>query len=61
MKKYEKQAKDFCEAIKEIATNENALTTLENYLACHFGGWLEEYASTPDGLVCELKTFAKMK
>lgn len=61
MKKYEKQAKDFCEAIKEIAMNENTLATLENYLACHFGGWLEEYASTPEDLVYELETFAKMK
>ena len=61
MGRYETQAKNFCETIKEIAMSEEALANLENYLACHFGGWLKEYASTPDGLVSELKTFAKMK
>lgn len=61
MRIHERPAKEFCEAIKEIATNDEALANLENYLAYHFGKWLIERAASPDGIVEEMQAFAKIK
>ena len=61
MKNYEKQAKTFIEAIKTMASRENSLTNFQLYLEQHFAVWLENYASTPDGITAELKAFAEME
>ena len=34
---------------------------LESYLSRHFDPWMLMYASTPEGLVAELESFAAMK
>ena len=57
----ERNAKLFCEAIKKLAENPDALENLECYLARHFKGWLETYASTPEGITDELQQFAKIR
>lgn len=59
MKNYEEQAKIFIEAIKTMASRENALNNFQLYLEWHFAGWLENYANTPDGITAELKAFAE--
>lgn len=46
-------------AIKEIAANEENLSSLESYLSYHFDSWLRQYADTPDGIEDELEKFAK--
>lgn len=55
-----KAAEEFVAAIKEIASKPDNLANLENYLSFHFPVWLEKYASTPEGIVSELKTFNEM-
>lgn len=55
-----KAAADFCAAIREIGSKPENLDNLESYLSAHFSEWLEKYASTPDGMACEMKEFARM-
>ena len=57
---YEKEAAQFCEAIKELAQSENNLNNLEMYLSIHFDTWMKKYAYYPSGLVAELCNFADM-
>ena len=61
MRKYEKQAAEFCEAIRTLANNTENLENLEGYLSCHFEKWLEIWANTPEGLAAEMKHFAEME
>lgn len=56
----EKFAHDFCEAIKKLASNEDALNNMESYLSHHFDTWMEKWANTPAGLTWELEQFAKI-
>lgn len=53
-------AEMFVNAIKEIARKPENLNNLESYLSHHFDVWLEEFAYTPEGLACELRSFAEM-
>lgn len=61
MRKYEKQAAEFCKAIRTLANNTENLENLESYLSCHFEKWLKAWANTPEGLAAEMKEFAEME
>ena len=61
MRKYEKQAAEFCEAICTLADNTRNLENLESYLSYHFEKWLKTFANTPEGLAAEMKMFAEME
>ena len=50
MLKYEKQAAEFCEAIRTLANNTENLENLESYLSYHFEKWLKTWANTPGGI-----------
>ena len=51
----------FINAIKELANKPNNLENLGFYLENHFDVWMEMYANTPEKLVSELNSFAKME
>lgn len=55
---HEEAAAAFCDAIRRLATNAEALDNLESYLSIHFEKWLETRAATPDGITDELLFFA---
>lgn len=54
-------ARDFCEAIRTIASKLENMANLEYYLGAHFDAWLEKWANTPEDLAAELKDFANME
>ena len=58
---YEKEAKRFCKAIKEIASDESSLDNLECYLSFHFKEWLEKFANTTAWMAVEMEEFSKIK
>lgn len=58
---HETTAKQFVEAIKTIAAKPDNLDNLECYLSYHFPEWLNKRASTPAGLVSEMRFFAEME
>lgn len=60
-KTYEKEAADFCKAIKRLAENPDSLENLESYLFGHFQSWLEKFADTPENIAAELAAFAEME
>ena len=60
-KTYEKEAADFCKAIKRLAENPDSLDSLESYLSGHFHSWLEKFADTPENIAAELAAFAEME
>ena len=57
----QKLAEELTEAIKKLVSNPNNLDNFEFYLACHFSTWIKQFASTPEGLVSEFKSFAEME
>jgi len=59
-RKFEQEAKQFCEAIKTIAEKPENLENLELYLSIHFATWLEKFANDPGSITAELKAFAEM-
>lgn len=59
-RQYEEEARQFCAAIKKLAANEAALDNLESYLSMHFDTWLTKFANTPENIVDELESFAKI-
>lgn len=59
-RKYEKQAAELVQAIKDMAANEDTLRNFQFYLEIHFGDWLKKYASTPDGIAWEFKQFTSI-
>lgn len=59
-RQYEEEARQFCAAIKKLAANESALDNFESYLSMHFDIWLTKYANTPEAIVDELESFAKI-
>ena len=61
MPKYEKQAEEFCEAIRTLANKPENLNNLESYLTYNFNKWLTTWANTPEGLAEEMKEFAEME
>ena len=58
---YETEAKQFCEAIKALASKEENLENMECYLSMHFEKWLSVFASTPADIVSEMQNFAEME
>ena len=61
MRKYEKQAAEFCEAIRALANKPGNLNNLESYLTYNFDKWLTTWANTPEDLTAEMKMFAEME
>lgn len=61
MRKYEKQAAEFCEAIRTLANNTENLENLESYLSRHFSEWISKWANSPASLATEMKEFAEME
>ena len=59
-RKFEQEARQFCEAIKTIAEKPKNLENLELYLSIHFATWIEKFANTPEKIAVELQSFAKM-
>ena len=57
---YEKEAAQFIEAIKTIASKPENLENLESYLSIHFASWIRKFSSTPEDLVFEIQEFANM-
>lgn len=57
---YSKEAAQFIAAIKTIASKPENLENLESYLSIHFADWINNFASTPEDLVCEIQEFANM-
>ena len=57
---YNKEAAQFIEAIKTIASKPENLENLESYLSIHFANWINRFASSPEDLVCEIQEFANM-
>lgn len=61
MTENEKNAKIFCKAIKDLASDENSINNLECYLTHHFDAWMVKFANTPENISNELKHFATIK
>ena len=61
MRKYEKQATQFCEAIRALANKPENLENLESYLSRHFSEWISNWANSPASLAEEMKEFAEME
>ena len=59
--KYEKQAEEFCEAIRTLANKPENLNNLESYLTYNFDKWLATWANTPENLAAEMEEFAEME
>ena len=59
-RKHEQTAKQFCEALREIAGKPENLENLESYLSYHFAEWMNKYANTPENITAELKSFADL-
>lgn len=58
---YKECTKMFCDAIRTMANKPQNIDNLENYLARHFVVWHKVYASDPEQLAMEMKTFAEME
>ena len=58
--KYTKEAAQFCEYIRTIASKPDNLDNLESYLSFSFGDWLKKYAYDPQSMVAEMREFANM-
>lgn len=59
-RKFEQEAKQFCEAIKTLAEKPENLENLELYLSIHFATWLDKFANDPGSITAEIKAFAEM-
>lgn len=57
---YENLADQFVAAVMDLTADPEKLYNMGSYLAHHFPEWLQKYASTPAGLVSELRLFADM-
>ena len=59
-RRHEAEAKRLIEAIRKLASSEEASDNFESYLSAHFGAWLEKWANTPEGMAEEFESFANM-
>ena len=57
---FEKQAKELCDALRDMAKSDFSIDNFESYLSRHFDVWMSKYANTPDGLANEFRTFANI-
>lgn len=53
-------AERFCKAIRVFGDHPERLDNFEGYLAQHFAAWMQQYASTPEGIVSELESFGNI-
>lgn len=58
---YEQLAEQFCNAIRTLSEKPENLENLESYLGYHFPEWIAKFASTPEDLTFEMKSFAEME
>lgn len=58
--KYAREAAQFCEHIRTLASKPDNLDNLEHYLSRHFSEWLEKWANTPQDMAAEMREFADM-
>lgn len=58
--KYTKEAAQFCEYIRTLASKPENLDNLQAYLSAHFGEWLKKYAYAPQNMAAEMREFANM-
>lgn len=62
MKKTDKEnAKMFCDAIRTMINKPKNIDNLESYLENCFTNWMKIYASDPEDIAKEMKTFADME
>ena len=54
-------AEQFCDAIESLAEKPDNLFNFKCYLSHHFSVWIKKYASTPEDLTAEIKSFANME
>lgn len=59
-RKYETEANNFVEAIKNLANNETALENFGNYLSYHFDKWLDRFGKDPESFVAEVDKFSQI-
>ena len=59
-KTYTKEAAQFCEYIRTLASKPDNLNNLQSYLSVHFGEWLAKWANTPQDMAAEMREFAEM-
>lgn len=57
---YEKEAAQFCEYIRTLASKPDNLDNLQSYLSEHFEDWLKKYAYDPQNMAAEMREFANM-
>lgn len=57
---YEKEAAQFCEYVRTLASKPDNLGNLQSYLSAHFGEWLTKWANTPQDMAAEMREFAEM-
>lgn len=58
---YENEAKEFCNAIRKLAEDTEALDNFEFYLSLQFDVWLKKWGNTPENITAELMNFANME
>lgn len=59
-RKYENEAKEFCNAIRKLAEDNEALDNFEMYLSLQFDIWLKKWGNTPENITAELVNFANI-
>ena len=59
-RKYTKEAAQFCEYVRTLASKPENLDNLESYLSAHFEEWLAKWANTPQDMATEMREFANM-
>ena len=57
---YEKEAAQFCEYIRTLASKPDNLDNLQSYLSVHCGEWLKTYAYDPQNMAAEMREFSEM-
>lgn len=60
MTENEKLAMRLIAAMKTLVNDFDKLNNFEWYLGHHFDKWFSEFADTPEGLVSEFETFARI-
>ena len=57
----ERNAQTVKEALENFSNHPERIDNFISYLERHFSLWLTKYASTPDGIAYELKTFSEIE
>ena len=59
--RYTKEAAQFCECVRTLASKPDNLDNLQAYLSAHFVEWLTQLGSTPQDMAAEMREFAEME